>query len=113
TTHDKLELEETKVFEAVQAASAKLLHLQKQKRFLHDWAGKFLESGLRSLEELERLEEEEKKRVVEQAEVQSLFASLNDFPPSKSLPDFSNSFINSVLHEGVADDTSQQSSGHS
>ncbi|KAI1966719.1 hypothetical protein LOZ58_000207 [Ophidiomyces ophidiicola] len=110
---DKLELEETKAFEAVQAASAKLLRLQKQKRFLRDRAGKFLESGLRSLEELERLEEEEKKRVAEQTEVQNRFASLNDFPPAGSLSNFPNSFINSVLHEGVVDDTSQQSSGHS
>ncbi|KAI1962314.1 hypothetical protein LOZ58_002651 [Ophidiomyces ophidiicola] len=87
---------------------AKIDHLKRQRDFLESHAGKFLESEVKMIEELERLEEEEKKRVAEQTEIQNLFASLDDFPPAGSLSD---SFINSVLHEGVADDTSQQSSG--
>ncbi|KAI1932027.1 hypothetical protein LOZ66_006960 [Ophidiomyces ophidiicola] len=90
---------------------AKIDRLERQRDFLESRAGKFLESEVKTIEELEHLEEEEKKRVAEQTEVQNLFASLNDFPPTSPLPNFSNSFINSVLHEGVVDDTLQQSSG--
>ncbi|KAI1942818.1 hypothetical protein LOZ66_001226 [Ophidiomyces ophidiicola] len=92
---------------------AKINRLERQRDFLESRAGKFLESEVKTIEELEHLEEEEKKRVAEQTEIQDLFASLNDFPPTSSLSNFSNSFINSVLHEGVVDDTSQQSSEHS
>ncbi|KAI1912279.1 hypothetical protein LOZ65_006012 [Ophidiomyces ophidiicola] len=92
---------------------AKIDRLERQRDFLESRAGKFLESEVKTIEELERLEEEEKKRVAEQTEVQNLFASLDDFPPTSSLSNFSDSFINSVLHEGVVDDTSQQSSGRS
>ncbi|EEP78832.1 predicted protein [Uncinocarpus reesii 1704] len=67
---NKLKLEETKAFKTVQAASAKLLYLQKQKHLLYDCAGKFLESGLQLLEELEHLKKKEQKRVAEQAEIQ-------------------------------------------
>ncbi|KAI1905747.1 hypothetical protein LOZ65_006938, partial [Ophidiomyces ophidiicola] len=50
----------------------KINHLERQRDFLESRAGKFLESEVKMVEELERLEEEEKKRVAEQAEVQSL-----------------------------------------
>ncbi|KAI1960190.1 hypothetical protein LOZ58_003909 [Ophidiomyces ophidiicola] len=86
---------------------AKIDCFEQQRDFLESRAGKFLESEVKMIEELERLKEEEKKRVAEQTEIQNLFASLDDFSPASSL---SNSFINSVLHGGVADDTSQQSS---
>ncbi|KAI1941428.1 hypothetical protein LOZ66_001945 [Ophidiomyces ophidiicola] len=89
---------------------AKIDCLKQQCDFLESHASKFLESEVKMIEELEHLKEEKKKRVAEQAEIQNLFASLNDFPPTSPLPDFSDSFINSVLHEGVVDDTLQQSS---
>ncbi|KAI1939656.1 hypothetical protein LOZ66_002972 [Ophidiomyces ophidiicola] len=89
---------------------AKINHLEQQHDFLESCANKFLESEVKTIEELECLEEEEKKRVAEQAEIQNLFASLNDFPLISPLSDFSDSFINSVLHENVVDDTLQQSS---
>ncbi|KAI1932021.1 hypothetical protein LOZ66_006966, partial [Ophidiomyces ophidiicola] len=92
---------------------AKIDRLERQRDFLESRAGKFLESEVKTVEELEHLEEEEKKRVAEQAEVQSLFASLTDLSPSNSFPELSDSFINSILREGVVDDTSRQSSGRS
>ncbi|KAI1908181.1 hypothetical protein LOZ65_006680 [Ophidiomyces ophidiicola] len=92
---------------------AKINHLKQQHDFLESHADKFLESEVKMIEELECLKEKKKKRVAEQTEIQNLFASLNDFSPTDSLFNFSNSFINSVLHENVVDDTLQQSSEHS
>ncbi|KAI1905663.1 hypothetical protein LOZ65_006961 [Ophidiomyces ophidiicola] len=98
---------------SISSLFAKIDCLERQRDFLESRAGKFLESEVKTVEELENLEEEEKKRVVGQAEVQNLFASLNDLPSSDSFPELSDLFINSVLHEGVVDDMSQQSSGRS
>ncbi|KAI1927453.1 hypothetical protein LOZ65_002344 [Ophidiomyces ophidiicola] len=72
---------------------AKINHLEQQCDFLESHAGKFLESEVKTIEELEHLEEKKKKRVTEQTEIQNLFASLNDFPLTDSLFNFSNSFM--------------------
>ncbi|KAI1955506.1 hypothetical protein LOZ58_006727 [Ophidiomyces ophidiicola] len=50
--------------------------------------------------------------MTEQIKIQNLFTSLNDFSSADSFYNFSNSFINFVLHESVVDDTLQQSSEH-
>jgi hypothetical protein len=42
-----------------EATLAKLLHLQKQQNLLKKQAGKFLQTDIKDIEELERLEEEE------------------------------------------------------
>ncbi|EFW16411.1 conserved hypothetical protein [Coccidioides posadasii str. Silveira] len=74
-----------------------LLHLQKQKKLLHNQTGKFLESESKSMEDLKHLKKKKQKRVAEQAEIQNLLASLNNFSFSGSLPVVSNSFINALL----------------
>ncbi|KAI1910875.1 hypothetical protein LOZ65_006298, partial [Ophidiomyces ophidiicola] len=89
---------------------AKINHLKQQHNFLESHASKFLESEVKIIEKLKHLEEEKKKRVAEQTEIQNLFALLNNFSSISPLSDFSDSFINSVLHENVVDDTLQQSS---
>jgi hypothetical protein len=42
-----------------EATLAKLLHLRKQQNLLKKQAGKFLQTDIKDIEELERLEEEE------------------------------------------------------
>ncbi|KGM92608.1 uncharacterized protein PADG_11057 [Paracoccidioides brasiliensis Pb18] len=73
---EKLEEEKTQTLQ-------KLLCLQKQKKFLHKCASHFLKSDMKSLEELKKLEEEEKKQCEAQAahqqEVEQLLTTIDDF----------------------------------
>ncbi|EAS31940.3 uncharacterized protein CIMG_13655 [Coccidioides immitis RS] len=74
-----------------------LLHLQKQKKLLCDWADKFLESKSKFIEDLEYLKKEKQKRVAEQTEIQSLLALLDNSSFSDSLSVVSDLFINALL----------------
>jgi len=77
----KLEEDEKRALEEQIRISSQLLRLQKQKRFLKDRAGKFLQSDVESLEELEKLEEEEQRQrdalAREQQQSDALLATLN------------------------------------
>ncbi|KMU75146.1 hypothetical protein CISG_10351, partial [Coccidioides immitis RMSCC 3703] len=96
-----------KLEHAEQETLSHLLHLQKQKKLLCDWAGRFLESELKSVEDLECLEKKEQKRVAEQTGVQNLLALLNNFPSSGSLLIVSDLFVNALLSESIINNMSQ------
>ncbi|KAI1912495.1 hypothetical protein LOZ65_005984 [Ophidiomyces ophidiicola] len=106
--HDKIEKEEESVeseFACLQQhvldenkhLSAKAAQLQKQKKLLQKRAWEFLSKDIQTVEELEQLEEEEKQRVAEQANIDNLLATLNNPPSSESVPDLSSSFLNAIL----------------
>lgn len=95
---------------SISSLFAKMNRLERQREFLESRAGKFIESEVKTVEELERLEDEASKALSDQAELQSMLDSIS-LP--ESLLDLSESFVNSVLGEGVVGDTHPRSSGRS
>ncbi|ODH47349.1 hypothetical protein GX48_06520 [Paracoccidioides brasiliensis] len=88
---DKLDNDESQVEkefshkqEEISQLFMKMSCLCKQKKFLKECAGCFLKSDVKSLEELEKLEEEEEKQcetqVAQQQEVEQLLTTIDDFP---------------------------------
>ncbi|ODH45701.1 hypothetical protein GX48_08219 [Paracoccidioides brasiliensis] len=70
--------------EEISQLFTKMSHLCKQKKFLKERAGCFLESDVKSLEELKKLKEKEEKQheaqVAQQQEVEQLLTTIDDFP---------------------------------
>ncbi|PGG94930.1 hypothetical protein AJ80_10087 [Polytolypa hystricis UAMH7299] len=74
----------TRLFAARQESINRNRRLRDQEKFLNDRAGKFLESDAQTLEELEKLEEEENKRKQAEAtatdKLQALLATISNVP---------------------------------
>jgi len=67
TAQDKIEANKEKAREELAALMARMNRLQKQKKLLRKRAGEFIQTDIKDVEELERLEEEEeRKREAEQ-----------------------------------------------
>ncbi len=118
---EKIEADEEKAREEVAALMARLSRLQKQKKLLRKRAGQFIQTDIKDVEELEKLEEEEERKAAEDRakqeavrKEQELIASmLNSDDPSGLVVDDSSWFAAFSSSNQLSLDTPESYRGNS